>query len=257
MLPKRTVKTPVNLSTSKNIFLYFDYEREFSGHKTSINDTDINQLINLLNEFSVKCTWFSVGQIFEKYPGTIKLILENGHELGSHTYKHVPPLHTKSKELWNDFLKVEEKAPLKILGFHAPNGRWSLNTIKYLKRFGYKYDVVSVPKTRSFHPFIQSIPFCGEILRLHTVGDDWDLYQKNKSESDVLNHFKMLYSKVNTGHIAGLGFHPWVLFSDLRILQGFLMFMKFLNEQPDLVIKRAIDHVTLLEDKGSFERREF
>lgn len=243
MLPQKNVTIPDSLKTSRNIFIYFDYEREFGGHSTSISDGDINHIIALLGEQSIKSTWFTVGQIFKKYPETITAIIKNGHELASHTFNHTPPLHTSTKMLKNDFEQVEKFAPTKIMGFHSPNGRWSLASIKFLKKYNYSYDVISIPKSKNFTPIIQIVPFVGQIVRLQTVGDDWALYKKSNSADDVFNHFKKQLSKIKTGEIAGIGFHPWVLFSDNEILKGFSMFLKYLSEQKDVNIDTGIGYV--------------
>lgn len=245
-LPKKALSIPDNLKSTKNIFLYFDYEREFSGHATDINDSDILKIIELLNNLSFKSTWFTVGKIFNNYPMSIKIILNGGHEVGSHTYDHLPPLHSNPTKLRDDFSKVSIFTPVRITGFHSPKGLWSIMTLKYLKRFGYIYDVVSVPKTKSFIPFIHHIPGFGRTIRLHTLGDDWALYQKNNNEEEVFYHFKRLFFRIGIGEIAGIGSHPWVLTSDKRILKGFSMFLKFLQAQPDTHLDTAINYANNL-----------
>ena len=244
VLPQKKVTIPDSLKTSRNIFIYFDYEREFGGHSTNISD--IIHIIDLMGELSIKSTWFTVGQIFKKYPETIIAIINSGNELASHTFNHTPPLHTSTQVLKNDFEKVEKFAPIKIKGFHSPNGRWSLATIKFLKKHDYSYDVISIPKSKSFTPIIHIAPFMGQFVRLQTVGDDWALYSKSKSADEVLNHFKVQLSRIKTGEIAGIGFHPWVLFSDSEILKGFSMFLKYLYEQKDVKVDTAIGYTNML-----------
>ncbi len=249
VLPKKKVAIPNSLKSSRNVFIYFDYEREFGGHSTSISNENVKHIIGLLGELSIKSTWFTVGQILQKYPETITAIINNGHELASHTFYHTPPLHTSTQELKNDFENIEKFSPVKIKGFHSPNGRWSLKSISFLKKYSYSYDVISIPKSKSYTPIIHIVPFVGQVFRLQTVGDDWALYKKSKSANEVLNHCKGQLSKVKTGQIAGIGFHPWVLFSNPEILKGFSLFLKYLHDQKDVNIDTAIGYISKINQQ--------
>ena len=44
--------------------------------------------LTTLDEYDVKCTFFVVGEWAKKYPQSVKLIAEHGHELANHSYAH-------------------------------------------------------------------------------------------------------------------------------------------------------------------------
>ena len=46
------------------------------------------QILDILAEYGVEATFFTVGSNAELYPHIVKRLLEEGHELGNHTYNH-------------------------------------------------------------------------------------------------------------------------------------------------------------------------
>jgi peptidoglycan-N-acetylglucosamine deacetylase len=73
-----------------------------------------------------------------------------------------------------------------------------------------------------------------ELIRFYTAGDDWRLFNANLDAIDCCNYFISRYNLVDSGEVGGLGFHPWILFSDEKIWDGFLLFLRFLREQENL-----------------------
>ncbi|MFO8066357.1 MAG: hypothetical protein R6U11_02130, partial [Bacteroidales bacterium] len=140
--------------------------------------------------------------------------------------------------------------PQKIKGFHSPNGKWSIALLRMLKKFNYKYDVISSKRETSFKPFQYALPYINNTVRLYTIGDDWGLYQKDKNSEKAYNYFKSLYDKIQIGDLAGIGFHPWVLYSDNAILEGFEMFLTYLSEQHDVQIKTGFEYISGIEKLG-------
>ena len=49
-----------------------------------------NRLLAILHKFQVKATFFAIGQNIEQYPEIITAIVAQGHELGNHSYSHLP-----------------------------------------------------------------------------------------------------------------------------------------------------------------------
>lgn len=237
----------------KNCFIYYDYEREFSGHITKISDSNIYDLLMHLDQIKIKTTWFTVGKVVEKYFKTIIRIAEKGHEIGSHTYSHSSPLVMTKDTMKEDFKKFEDlknEKKLSIEGFHSPNGLWDISMFNFLSSYKYLYDVISLPiKEQNIKPLRFTfflIP--NRIVRLVTLGDDWDLYQANKSRLEVFNYFKNLYLKTKIGDTFGIGFHPWILYSDENILMGYKDFLLYLTEQKNTKIRPAKYYVKKLND---------
>lgn len=45
-------------------------------------------VINELKNYNMKATFFELGSLMEKYPNIVKMVLDNGFEVGSHGYSH-------------------------------------------------------------------------------------------------------------------------------------------------------------------------
>ena len=50
---------------------------------------DTQQLIDILEKYKVKATFFVVGEKVEEYPDTLRRMKEEGHIIGNHTYSHI------------------------------------------------------------------------------------------------------------------------------------------------------------------------
>lgn len=51
-------------------------------------EANVQTVLDLFEEADVKCTFFTLGWVAERYPGLIRQIAERGHEVASHGYDH-------------------------------------------------------------------------------------------------------------------------------------------------------------------------
>ena len=153
------VKTPVlvkklfsnyiwNCSTEeKNIYLTFD-----DGPTPEITDW----VLDVLKKFNAKATFFCIGKNVDLYPKIFNRILEEGHNIGNHTYNHISGLKTstnlylenanKARDVINkhntNFVKKESTSL-----FRPPYGQITSRQGKKLIASGYKiimWDVLSI-----------------------------------------------------------------------------------------------------------------
>ena len=108
----------------------------------------------------MKCTFFVLGEVAEKFPEEIKRIHRAGHEIGSHSYRHLPLFEQEpaqfEKEMRKslDFLGDLTGEP--VLGFRAPffslreESLWAIDS---LKRLGLKYDSSINPIAGALHGY--------------------------------------------------------------------------------------------------------
>lgn len=54
------------------------------------------KILDMLNKEGIKATFFVVGKMVEKYPGLLRQVWKEGHDVGNHTYSH-PDLTKLSK----------------------------------------------------------------------------------------------------------------------------------------------------------------
>ena len=109
-------------------------------------------ILNTLDLFCTKATFFSVGRMALAYPATVKDVLARGHTLGSHTYTHpfrMPrmPFDTAMEEVERGFAAVTTAAGQPIAPFFRfpglADGQRLLAYLKARNMASFTVDVVS------------------------------------------------------------------------------------------------------------------
>lgn len=107
---------------SKEIFLTFD-----DGPHPEITP----QVLDILEEYNVKATFFCVGENVKKYPKTYASLVEKGHRTGNHCYNHLNGWKTNNKDYFDNIEKCSQLVDSHL--FRPPYGRISPSQIKALK----------------------------------------------------------------------------------------------------------------------------
>lgn len=86
-----------------------------------------DQILDILDRYQIKATFFVIGRNVEKYPKTARSILSKGHELGNHSYSHTRmifklPSFIRSEIEKTDWLLNKLGVTQDIL-FRPPHGR--------------------------------------------------------------------------------------------------------------------------------------
>lgn len=106
------------------------------------------QILDILKEKKVKATFFLVGKHVEKYPEVAKRIVDEGHEIGNHTYSHrdlVPATRaTVVKEIKKAEKAIETVCGQKPVLFRPPRGIYSNAVRKIILEAGYTIILWSV-----------------------------------------------------------------------------------------------------------------
>lgn len=97
-------------------------------------------ILDVLDMYDVKATFFLLGMRVESYPNVAKRIHEEGHQIGNHTYWHSELV--KTKNLFEE-MKKNEKTLKTVLDvetdlFRAPYGALSEKQVEKLGDNGYK-----------------------------------------------------------------------------------------------------------------------
>lgn len=140
-----------------------------------------DQLLDILDEYGVKTTFFLAGNWIESHPDYVKLIAERGHEIGTHSYAH-PHMNSMSRtEIIDDLEKnhellkgITEEDPIL---FRPPFGEYNNQLIDIATEMGYytiQWSIDSLDwQDVSAHFMIQRVlnnlqP--GEIVLFHNAG---------------------------------------------------------------------------------------
>lgn len=65
------------------------------------------EILDILDKYSIKATFFLIGQNIEYYPEIIKREIQSGHEIGNHTYSHAQLDKMTCAEIENEINKFE------------------------------------------------------------------------------------------------------------------------------------------------------
>ena len=95
------------------------------------------QVLDILDEYGWKATFFCVGDNVRKYPEVYQEVLRRGHRVGNHSFNHIRGYRYSVE----DYVANVQKASAYIESrlFRPPHGRITLSQIKALKE---DYDIV-------------------------------------------------------------------------------------------------------------------
>ena len=119
----------------KVIYLTFDAGYE-NGYTAAILDA--------LKKHNVQATFFLVGNFINTSPDLVKRMVEEGHNVGNHTFNHPDMSNISSKDSFCKELESLEKlyedtTGQKMIKFYRPpQGKYSTNNLQMAKDMGYK-----------------------------------------------------------------------------------------------------------------------
>lgn len=87
------------------------------------------EVLDVLNRYGVRATFFVVGKQAETYPHLLRRIYNEGHSIGSHTYEHALD-YPRAGDFLNSLLRthrqiVPYQSSSEALLFRAPGGVWN------------------------------------------------------------------------------------------------------------------------------------
>lgn len=108
---------------------------------------NVARILDMLDAQGVKATFFTLGWIAERYPGIVRDIVANGHELASHGYGHQRASDLEPQAFFEDIHSakalLEDLGGGEVAGYRAPsfsigttNREWAFES---LARAGYRY----------------------------------------------------------------------------------------------------------------------
>ena len=112
-------------------------------------------IVQTVTEAKVRATFFILGWIAVRYPKLVKLIADNGHELGTHSFWHRKVFAMTPETFRQDMLEsidaIESAGGKRVLGFRAPSfsitpgSEWAFDVLHDL---GLRYDASLFPARR-------------------------------------------------------------------------------------------------------------
>jgi len=114
----------------------------------------LSNILEILDEFGAKSTFFLVGKDIKKHKDCFKQIVENGHEIGNHTYSHNHNFarltyKEKREEIQKTNKLIKKYLNIDTVGFRAPKYQIDRETFEILEDMHFSYDSSLIP---SYHP---------------------------------------------------------------------------------------------------------
>ncbi|MDQ0217404.1 polysaccharide deacetylase [Peribacillus cavernae] len=141
----------------------------------------VQRILDMYKKHDLRQTFFVPAWCIERYPKTIELILEGGHEIAHHGYLHEHPNELSAEEelywLQRGIEVIEKFTGKRPRGWRAPTYNFSKHSADFLAKEGFLYDSSLMG---------DDIPYIlkeksGEIIELptHWAMDDWPQYVQN------------------------------------------------------------------------------
>ncbi len=110
-------------------------------------------VMELLDRYGIKATFFCVGDNVRKYPHLYRQLLEKGHKTGNHTFNHVQGWKSRTSFLLANTAKAAGLIDSKL--FRPPHGHMRVAQNSALQKAGYSvvmWDVVTRDYSRYMSP---------------------------------------------------------------------------------------------------------
>jgi len=106
-------------------------------------EVGLPRILNLLKRLETPATFFVTGQIVDRYPDHCRRIIDQGHEVGHHNYRHEWPYKVEADRERRGFeegltalRRLTGKTPR---GYRAPGWEFSEITFELLQEYGIVY----------------------------------------------------------------------------------------------------------------------
>ncbi|GAA2700914.1 polysaccharide deacetylase family protein [Nonomuraea recticatena] len=166
------VETPV-LAAGRR---YADHAMAMSHQAYDIR-RGLPRLLGILDEFSIKATFFVPGLVAEWWPEAITQIAERGHEIAHHSYTHRPSTgltHTEERWEFERGMHALNRLGIEPSGYRSPMWAATWRSADLAREFALTYDTSLMD---------DDMPYVIETARgplvelpVHWALDDWEQY---------------------------------------------------------------------------------
>ena len=243
-------------------------------------EESVRPVLDLLDKYNIKATFFVLGIVAEKHPGIVQEIYGKGHEVASHGYSH-KTLYDLGESGFEEEIEKSVRLLESItgecpIGFRAPS--FSINNttkwaFKILEKYGFKYDSSIFPVNTRLYG-VSNAP-------LHPYRPSWEDVAQEDSNGNLVefplsvikvgknipiaggfylrvlpNWFlKLSIKKVAKTRLVVIYIHPWEIYPETPRLKGLPLSSRFITYHG---INSALKKVEGLFDEFRFKPlREF
>ena len=193
------------------------------------------RVLDVLEEYGVKTTWFLNGSGVEVFPGLAKEILLAGHELASENWRHEYVTRqtdeVQKKELERTVASFEKNAGVRPRGYISSGERPNHYTMPLLAELGYRYYMGTIN---------EDLPYTLRTEKGDLVAFSYGIWMTDhqmassarKNPRDILrwwtDQFDQIYEEGEKGRpgMMTMGLHPFIIGRPFRarVLREFLAY---------------------------------
>lgn len=167
LYPNRIWKMP---SSNKTLYLTFD-----DGPHPRITA----QLLDLLNTYNAKASFFCIGDRVKSHPALYQRILDEGHGVGNHTQHHLNGSKTPSAEYLLDIEAAGRSIDSTL--FRPPYGRLKSDQARAVNRMGMKTIMWTV-LSGDYEKTLSNQACANRVLRHIAPGNIYLFHDSEKAE---------------------------------------------------------------------------
>ena len=102
------------------------------------------RLIALLKKYDVRSSWYVPGHTIETFPDAVRKVVDAGHEIAHHGWKHVPPATLSREEEEAELVRANEAihriSGQYARGYRSPSWDLSPHSVELMLKHGFIYD---------------------------------------------------------------------------------------------------------------------
>lgn len=110
------------------------------GINCAWDNADIPRLIEILDRYNIKASFFVVGDWVDKYPESVKALYDAGHEIGSHSDTHADMTKLDRtgmvREIQDSCQKIEAITGQRVTLFRPPSGAYNATVVEVVRQQG-------------------------------------------------------------------------------------------------------------------------
>lgn len=202
-------------------------------------EANVERILDLFDRHGVKATFFTLGWIAERYPGVVRDIIQQGHELASHGYGHQRANRLSEPEFRADVTRaknlLEDIGGVVVKGYRAPSfsiGHKNLWALDVLADTGHLYSSSIYPIAHDHYgmPDAPRFPYhperCSALLEVPPTTVDWHGRNLPAAGGGYFRLLPYAASRWLIGQVNGKDrrpamfyFHPWEVDPDQPRIQ--------------------------------------
>jgi peptidoglycan/xylan/chitin deacetylase (PgdA/CDA1 family) len=189
--------------------LFCDFEGHFGGEEAArCAEPGLERLLAVLAVQNARITFNVVADLCRTHPERVTRLVEAGHEIASHGFKHEPPRGLRGAaidRMLADARACYEAAGLNPRGFRSPESAWSMALLARLARHGFTW---SAERDESPTPYW----IRRDVVRVPVSTDDWDLVDGSCDVPALMDKWRdRVGAAYKGGHGVAIGVHEWVV----------------------------------------------